>query len=85
MDFHSDFWLNLQDADEAELTYDCEKKPLKLRTENPGELDFLCELTKGRFSVTANVNHVSMFAKSTNLEWEFEYQEHQKLLLALSI
>ena len=39
------------------LTYEVEKKPLKLRTENPGEVDFLCELTKGRFSVTANVNH----------------------------
>ena len=46
-----------QDADEVPLTYEVEKKPLKLRTENPGEVDFLCELTKGRFSVTANVNH----------------------------
>ena len=39
------------------MTYEVEKKPLKLRTENPGEVDFLCELAKGRFAVTANVNH----------------------------
>jgi hypothetical protein len=42
-----------------------------LKTENPGEVDFLCELTKGRFSVTANVNHggklctAKIFDKST--------------------
>jgi hypothetical protein len=46
-----------QDAEETTLSYEVEKKPLKLRTESPGEVDFLCELTKGRFSVTANVNH----------------------------
>ena len=47
----------LQDAEETFLSYESEKKPLKLKTENPGEVDFLCELIKGRFSVTANVNH----------------------------
>merc|ERR1712158_232579 len=38
------------------LSYECEKKPLKSRNENPGSLDFMNELAKGRFSVTANVN-----------------------------
>ena len=38
------------------LSYECEKKPLKSRNENPGSLDFMSELAKGRFSVTANVN-----------------------------
>merc|ERR1719211_953302 len=38
------------------LSYECEKKPLKSRAENPGSLDFMNELAKGRFSVTANVN-----------------------------
>merc|ERR1712106_222935 len=38
------------------LSYECEKKPLKLKAEGPGSLDFMSELAKGRFSVTANVN-----------------------------
>merc|ERR1712045_151521 len=38
------------------LSYECEKKPLKSRNENPGSLDFMSELAKGRFSVTASVN-----------------------------
>merc|ERR1719412_2430795 len=38
------------------LSYECEKKPLKSRNENPGSLDFMNELAKGRFSVTANAN-----------------------------
>merc|ERR1712147_370662 len=38
------------------LNYECEKKPLKSKNENPGSLDFMGELAKGRFSVTANVN-----------------------------
>ena len=38
------------------LNYDCERKPMKLRTENPGSVDFMNEISKGRFSVTANVN-----------------------------
>merc|ERR1712242_658468 len=38
------------------LSYECEKKPMKSRSENPGSLDFMSELGKGRFSVTANVN-----------------------------
>ena len=40
----------------AALNYDCERKPMKLRTENPGSVDFMNEINKGRFSVTANVN-----------------------------
>merc|ERR1711915_320519 len=36
--------------------YDCEKKPMKLKTENPGSLDFMNEIFKGRFAATANVN-----------------------------
>ena len=39
------------------MSYECEKKPLKLATTSPGEVDFLCDLFKGRFNVTANVNH----------------------------
>merc|ERR1712110_9886 len=38
------------------LNYECEKKPMKSKNENPGCLDFMGELAKGRFSVTANVN-----------------------------
>merc|ERR1712242_550791 len=38
------------------LSYECEKKPMKSRSENPGSLDFMSELGKDRFSVTANVN-----------------------------
>jgi len=38
------------------LSYECEKKPMKLKSESPGSLDFMSELAKGRFSVTANVN-----------------------------
>merc|ERR1711953_221427 len=48
--------INL-DAEEVPLSYECEKNPLKLNAETPGEVDFLCDLFKGRFSVTANVNH----------------------------
>merc|ERR1719206_1373929 len=40
----------------ATLSYECEKKPMKLKSEAPGSLDFMSELAKGRFSVTANVN-----------------------------
>merc|ERR1711931_353826 len=40
----------------ATLSYECEKKPMKLKSETPGSLDFMSELAKGRFSVTANVN-----------------------------
>merc|ERR1711874_937736 len=38
------------------LSYECEKKPMKLKSENPDSLDFMSGLSKGRFSVTANVN-----------------------------
>merc|ERR1712036_112881 len=47
--------INL-DAEEIPLSYECEKKPLKLNNTSPGEVDFLCDLFKGRFNVTANVN-----------------------------
>merc|ERR1711994_756147 len=40
----------------AALSYECEKKPMKSKNESPGSLDFMSELAKGRFSVTANVN-----------------------------
>ena len=52
------------------LSYECEKKPLKLNNQSPGEVDFLCDLSKGRFNVTANVNQggkicsVKIFDKS---------------------
>merc|ERR1712012_320241 len=61
--------INL-DAEEIPLSYECEKKPLKLNNESPGEVDFLCDLSKGRFNVTANVNQggkicsVKIFDKS---------------------
>merc|ERR1712034_227871 len=38
------------------LNYDCEKKPQKIKSEGLGSLDFMSEIAKGRFSVTANVN-----------------------------
>merc|ERR1712107_696518 len=40
----------------ASLSYDFEKKAMKLKSENPGSLDFMSEISKGRFAVTANVN-----------------------------
>jgi len=61
--------INL-DAEEVALSYECEKKPLKLNSSSPGEVDFLCDLFKGRFNVTANVNlsgkicSVKMFDKA---------------------
>ena len=48
--------INL-DAEEVPLSYECEKKPLKMNANGPGEVDYLCDLFKGRFNVTANVNH----------------------------
>ena len=45
------------DAEEVPLSYECEKKPLKMNANGPGEVDYLCDLFKGRFNVTANVNH----------------------------
>ena len=48
--------INL-DIDEPVLNYECEKKPLKVHNESPGAVDFISELGKGRFSVTANVSH----------------------------
>merc|ERR1712158_21652 len=61
--------INL-DAEEVPLSYECEKKPLKINSGTPGEVDYLCDLFKGRFNVTANVNHegkistVKVFDKS---------------------
>merc|ERR1719433_954340 len=40
----------------AALSYECEKKPLKIKSEGLGSLDFMSEIAKGRFAVTANVN-----------------------------
>ena len=40
----------------ATLSYDCEKKPMKIKAEGLGSLDFMSEIAKGRFSVTANIN-----------------------------
>merc|ERR1712061_78576 len=48
--------INL-DLDEPILDYQCEKQPLKVHNESPGAVDFISELSKGRFSVTANVSH----------------------------
>ena len=55
------------------LDYECEKKPLKVHNESPGSVDFISELSKGRFSVTANVSHAGgkvstckVFDKSTS-------------------
>ena len=48
--------INL-DLDEPTLDYQCEKQPLKVHNESPGAVDFISELSKGRFSVTANISH----------------------------
>merc|ERR1719273_2765362 len=63
--------INL-DLDEPTLDYQCEKQPLKVHNESPGAVDFISELSKGRFSVTANVCHAGgkastckVFDKST--------------------
>ena len=67
------------------LSYECEKKPLKLNAETPGEVDFLCDLFKGRFSVTANVNHggkiasVKIFDKSDSEGDEAAKREFKNL------
>jgi len=47
-----------EDIEETAVTlnYDCEKKPQKIKSEGLGSLDFMSEIAKGRFSVTANVN-----------------------------
>merc|ERR1719188_516640 len=46
---------DIEDVGES-YTYDRERKPLKIKAEGPGSLDFMSELAKGRFSATANVN-----------------------------
>lgn len=48
--------INL-DGEEATLNYDCERKPLKMKNEVPKEIDFMSELARGRFAMTANINH----------------------------
>merc|ERR1712012_431495 len=40
----------------AALSYEREKKPMKIKSEGLGSLDFMSEIAKGRFAVTANVN-----------------------------
>ena len=54
------------------MDYSCEKQPLKVHNESPGSVEFVSELSKGRFSVTANVCHAGgkattckVFDKST--------------------
>jgi len=42
--------------------YEVEKKPLKVGAFSPGDLDYVSELTRGRYCVTANVNHKSKAA-----------------------
>merc|ERR1712142_535919 len=55
--------INLDAAEgDAQIDYECEKKPLKVGAFAPKDVDFVSELTKGRFSVTANVNHSSKLA-----------------------
>ncbi|XP_040572571.1 protein Obscurin [Lepeophtheirus salmonis] len=49
--------INL-DIEVAPTTYDCETKPLKIKSENPKDLEYISELSKGRFSVTSNVSSV---------------------------
>ena len=46
---------DIEDTSSA-LSYECEKKPLKIKSEGLGSLDFMSEIAKGRFAVTANVN-----------------------------
>jgi hypothetical protein len=53
--------------DEPLLDYECEKKPLKVHNESPGSVDFISELSKGRFSVTANVSHAGGKAATCKL------------------
>ena len=60
------------DVDEPVLDYSCEKQALKVHNESPGSVEFISELSKGRFSVTANVCHAGgkattckVFDKST--------------------
>merc|ERR1712110_778041 len=46
---------DIEDTSSA-LSYECEKKPMKIKSEGLGSLDFMSEIAKGRFAVTANVN-----------------------------
>merc|ERR1711997_695053 len=47
---------DIEETSGPALSYDCEKSPMKIKKESPGSLDFMSDLAKGRFSVTANVN-----------------------------
>merc|ERR1719330_80389 len=40
----------------SSLNYEVEKKHLKIKSEKPGSIDFMNEVSKGRFAATANVN-----------------------------
>merc|ERR1711923_439834 len=40
----------------SSLNYVIEKKHLKIKSEKPGSIDFMNEVSKGRFAATANVN-----------------------------
>ena len=55
------------DVDEPVLSYECEKKPLKVHNESPGSVDFISELSKGRFSCTANVSHAGSKASTCKI------------------
>jgi len=44
------------EGSESKADYECEKKPLKVGAFAPSDVNFVSELTKGRFSVTANVS-----------------------------
>ena len=39
------------------MSYDIEKKPIKPITSAPQDIDFMSELSLGRFSLMCNVNH----------------------------
>ena len=77
--------INL-DLDEPILDYSCEKQPLKVHNESPGSVEFVSELCKGRYSVTANVCHAGgkattckVFDKSTTEGEEASKREMKNL------
>ena len=39
------------------MDYECEKKPMKVGAFAPSDVNYVSELTKGRFSVTSNISH----------------------------
>ena len=68
------------------MDYSCEKQPLKVHNESPGSVEFVSELCKGRYSVTANVCHAGgkattckVFDKSTTEGEEASKREMKNL------